>query len=65
MNKYFVNLNKMFSGWSRDILDMEYRDVIVDNWGDYIQVYDKLEGQLRRFGANAKEIKVLPHSIAK
>ncbi|WKY44400.1 hypothetical protein Q5O14_17615 [Eubacteriaceae bacterium ES2] len=47
------NLDKTIIGWNLDILEMEHKVVAEDN-NVYIAIYDKTEGWLPLFGANAK-----------
>ena len=47
------NRKKTIIGWNLDILDMEHKVVEEDNMV-YIAIYDKTEGWLPLFGANAR-----------
>jgi hypothetical protein len=47
------NRKKTIIGWNLDILDMEYK-IVVENSMVYIAIFDKTEGWLPLFGANAK-----------
>lgn len=47
------NRRKTIVGWNLDILDMEYK-VIAKNNKVYIAIFDKVEGWLPLFGANAR-----------
>ena len=47
------NGNKTIIGFNLDILDMEYK-VVAENDKVYIAIYDKKEGWLPLFGANAR-----------
>ena len=47
------NLKKTIIGWNLDILDMEHK-VAAEDDKVYIAVYDKTEGWLPLFGANAR-----------
>ena len=46
------NRNKTVVGWNLDLIDMEHR-VVPSDAGVFIEVFDKTEGWLPLFGANA------------
>lgn len=47
------NGTKTIVGWNLDILDMDYRVEATDH-GVYIEIFDKTEGWMPLFGANAR-----------
>ena len=50
---FVINKEKTLVGWNLDILDMIHRVRATDD-GVYIEIYDKKEGWLTLFGANAR-----------